>query len=90
MTALKCLISYVRKLLGRETSIQSITRPITKIVDKLEELAINEQLAANVNNQRAAELLQEANERRENAKAARYFAAGLTGGVSLNHQKDVT
>lgn len=88
MDVIKKIIAFIRKLLGMEKTIHTITKPITKIVDQLEQLAQDEHLAANQNSQTAAQLLDDAQTRRKNAAAARAFASGLTGGVPAIEEKD--
>lgn len=73
MNLLKVLLTVLG--LKRETSIDSITKPMSKIVAKLENFAVAQADAAKTAEQRASELAAEAAERVAAAKQAEALAS---------------
>lgn len=71
--SLQDIITAIRKLFGIEPTVESITKPFTKVADKLDKHAAKQARAAGAHNTAAAKLVAQAEA--EKAEAARAAAA---------------
>lgn len=71
------IIALIRRLLGLEETVESITAPITKIVNKLDAYSVEQIAQAEADKRRAEELAQKADTEVQCATEAAQVAANM-------------